>query len=153
MAASISSDTCVVAALSSMRRLPIEIRTFILGSACSDLTLLYADLCRTKSSCFHVFDQPAFFPSIEWQTALDDEYDESLVVKLARIYSGVLSGHRPAMEHLISASVRHRRALARLGGGAWAARTRTCLRVITTACRMHELTHREANVCLLDLLP
>ena len=152
LAASISSDTCVVAALSSMRCFPVEIRTSILAMACSDLTLLYTELCGTKSSCYHVFDQPAFFATIEWRTSLDDKYDESLVVKLARIYSGLLSSHRPSVEQLICASVRHRRALARLGC-AWPARTQTCLRVIAVARRMHVLTHREANLCVLDLLP
>ena len=154
MAASLSCDTCAVAALSSMRRFPVEIRASILVMACSDLALLYADLCRTKSACFHVLDQPLFFPPIQWQTALGDEYDESLVVKLSRIYSGVLWAHKLEIEHLVSALTAHRRALARLGGGSWPARAQTCLRTIAVARRMHELCrNREATVCMLDLMP
>ena len=128
IAASMSSDTCVVVALSS------------LAMACSDARLLFTDLCRVKSSCYHVFDQPLFVPHYEWRTSLSEDYDETLVAKLARIYSSLLASHGRVVEELLGASVQHRRALARLGYGAWPARTQLALRLTALARRMRALT-------------
>lgn len=140
IAASMSSDTCVVVALSSLRRFPIEVKVAILAMACSDARLLFTDLCRVKSSCYHVFDQPLFVPHYEWRTSLSEDYDETLVAKLARIYSSLLASHGRVVEELLGASVQHRRALARLGYGAWPARTQLALRLTALARRMRALT-------------
>ena len=140
IAANMSSDTCVVVALSSLRRFPIEVKVAILAMACSDARFLFTNVCRVKSFCYHVFDQPLFVPHYEWRTSLSEEYDETLVAKLARIYSSLLASHGRVVEELLGASVQHRRALARLGYGAWPARTQLALRLTALARRMRALT-------------
>ena len=139
-AASMSSDTSVVVALSSLRRFPVEVKVAILAMACSDARLLFTDLCRVKSSCYHVFDQPLFVPDYGWRTSLGEEYDETIVAKLARIYSSLLASHGRVVEELFGALVQHRRALARLGCSAWPARAQMALRLTALARRMRALT-------------